>query len=332
MEFERQLRALIDNKTKPVGSLGRIEELAMQVALLQGTADPDTASCDLTLFAGDHGIATAGVSAYPQTVTRQMLLNFLTGGSAANTFADALGVTMRVVDAGVAGDPVEHPDLVSKRIRSGTDNAVDGPAMSRDECHKALAMGESLGSDSKHPVAAFGDMGIGNTAAASLVASKLTGIDLTRLIGRGTGLDDAGLARKRSLLERAGARTPARLGVHEALSEYAGFEMVMIAGAMVGAARARRLVLVDGFICTAAALAALCIDPSIRGALVFAHRSDEHGHGPVLAAIDAQPLLDLNLRLGEGTGALLVWPLVQAAGAFLRDMASFDSAGVDGPT
>lgn len=328
--FERRLQALIDGKTKPVGSLGRVEALAMQVARLQSNLQPDTSSCGLTLFAGDHGMAAAGVSAYPQTVTRQMLLNFLGGGAAANAFARALGVSLDIVDAGVAGDPVEHPALISRRLRGGTHNAITSPAMSRDECDRALAAGESLGARANHPVVAFGDMGIGNTAASSLLAAKLTGADVAGLTGRGTGLDDAGLQRKRTLLERAAARTAPQLDAREALREYAGFEMVMIAGATLGAARARRLVLVDGFICTASALAALRIDPTIEGALVFAHRSAESGHALLLAALDAQPLLDLDLRLGEGTGALLAWPLVQAAGAFMREMASFESAGVDG--
>ncbi|MEM9530870.1 MAG: nicotinate-nucleotide--dimethylbenzimidazole phosphoribosyltransferase [Pseudomonadota bacterium] len=332
LDFERRLQAFIDGKTKPVGSLGRIETLAQQLARLQATLRPDTSSCGLTLFAGDHGMATAGVSAYPQAVTRQMLLNFLTGGAAANAFAHALGVSMQVVDAGVAGDPVEHPDLISRRIRGGTDNALEGSAMTRDECDRALKAGELLGKQTHHPVVAFGDMGIGNTAASSLIAAKLTGADVADLTGRGTGLDDAGLERKRALLQQAAARTAPQLEAREALREYAGFEMVMIAGAMLGAARHRRLVLVDGFICSAAALAATRIDPAIHAALVFAHRSAESGHAPLLAALGAQPLLDLDLRLGEGTGALLVWPLVQAAGAFLRDMASFDSAGVDGPS
>ncbi|MEL7447660.1 MAG: nicotinate-nucleotide--dimethylbenzimidazole phosphoribosyltransferase [Pseudomonadota bacterium] len=330
-QFDKQLRALIDGKTKPVGSLGRLEELALQVARLQGTAQPDTSSCGLTLFAGDHGMATAGVSAYPQSVTRQMLINFLAGGAAANALSNSLGVAMQVVDAGVAGEPVEHPDLLSRRVRGGTNNAIEEPAMGADECATALAAGKALGAQAPQPVVAFGEMGIGNTSAASLLAAKLTGTDVASLTGRGTGHDDAGLARKRDLLGQAAARTAPQLEAMDALKEYAGFEMVMITGAMLGAASARRLVLVDGFICTASAYAALGIDPSIRPALVFAHRSAEHGHAALLEAMDARPLLDLGMRLGEGTGALLAWPLVQAAGAFLRDMASFDSAQVDGP-
>ncbi|MEM7706903.1 MAG: nicotinate-nucleotide--dimethylbenzimidazole phosphoribosyltransferase [Pseudomonadota bacterium] len=329
--FETRLQTIIDGKTKPVGSLGRIEALAMQIAKLQESDQPDTSSCGLTLFAGDHGMALAGVSAYPQAVTRQMLLNFLSGGAAANVFADVLGVSMQVVDAGVAGNPVSHPELLSRRIRGGTTNAIEGPAMTPDEFDRALAAGRLLGEQADHPVVAFGDMGIGNTAASSLLTAKLTGADVGDLTGRGTGLDDEGLERKRSLLQRAAARTETQLTAQEALQEYAGFEMVMIVGAMLGAARARRLVLVDGFICSAAALAALGIEPGIKDALVFAHRSAESGHAPLLAALDGDPLLDLGLRLGEGTGALLVWPLVRAAGAFLKDMASFDSAGISGP-
>ncbi|MEM1263820.1 MAG: nicotinate-nucleotide--dimethylbenzimidazole phosphoribosyltransferase [Pseudomonadota bacterium] len=330
-EFDAHIQALIDTKTKPVGSLGRIEALALQIASLQRNSQPDTSSCGLSLFAGDHGMANAGVSAYPQSVTRQMVLNFLTGGAAANAFAAALGATMQVVDAGVAGEPIAHPDLVSRRIRGGTDNAIEGPAMTPSECDAALTAGESIGAESSQPVVAFGDMGIGNTASASLIAAKLIGADVRELTGRGTGHDDAGLERKRDLLTRAAGRTEAILDAPTALYEYGGFEVVMIAGAILGAARASRLVLVDGFICSAAALAALRIDPGIRGALVFAHHSAESGHTALLQALDARPLLDLDLRLGEGTGALLAWPLVEAAGAFLRDMASFDSAGVDGP-
>lgn len=330
-EFRRQLKAAIDNKTKPVGSLGRIEVLAEQIATLQGTLRPDTSSCGLTLFAGDHGMAAAGVSAYPQSVTRQMLQNFLAGGAAANVFAGTYNVSMQVVDAGVVGSPVEHPDLIDRRIRSGTSNAIESPAMQPEECRRALEAGEALGAEANHPVVAFGEMGIGNTASATLVTAKLTGLDVAGLTGRGTGLSDAGLEHKTALMERAAARTASRLTADEALTQYAGFEIVMMTGAMLGAARARRLILVDGFICSCAALAALRIDDAIRPSLVFAHRSVERGHTALLDALEATPLLELDMRLGEGTGALLAWPLVQAAGAFLRDMASFDSAGVDGP-
>ncbi len=238
---------------------------------------------------------------------------------------------LRVVDAGVAGEPVAHPDLVSRRIGPGTRNSLTEPAMTAAERDAALDSGRALGGDGDTDAVCLGEMGIGNTAAAALVAHKITGLPLDRLVGRGTGLDDAGLAAKRAILARAAARTAPRLAAAEALAEYGGFEIAMMAGAMTGAAAAGRVVLVDGFISGAAALVATETDPACRGALVFAHRSAEAGHAALLEALGAEPLLDLGLRLGEGTGALLAWPLVRAAAAMLREMASFESANVSGP-
>lgn len=329
--FEAALRRRIDGKTKPVGALGRIEDLAAAVARTRGSLEPRMERCQLTIFAGDHGLAREGVSAYPQEVTRQMLLNFLGGNAAANVFARSVSAALRVVDAGVAGPPVSHALLLSRRLGAGTRNAAEEPAMTPETCGEALALGRALGADGDWDAVAFGEMGIANTSAAALLAHKVTGLPLDRLVGRGTGLDDPGLARKRAILARAAARTPPRLAAERALAEYAGFEMAMMTGAMLGAAAARRIVLVDGFIAGAAALAALGLDPSARGALVFAHRSAEAGHDAVLAALGATPLLDLGMRLGEGTGALLAWPLVRAAAAMLSEMASFESAGVSGP-
>ncbi len=326
--FEVTLQAAIDSKTKPVGALGRIEVLAAQIARVQRTLAPVMDRCRLTIFAGDHGIAAEGVSAYPQAVTRQMVLNFLGGGAAANVFARANGVEVVVVDAGVAGEPLVHPDLISVRIGAGTANSAAGPAMTEAQARQALAEGRRLGVAGDCEAVAFGEMGIGNTSAAALVAAKLTGIAVGDLVGRGTGVDDAGLAHKRAVLERAAARTAARLDGVAALREYGGFEIAMMAGAMLGAAEAGRVVIVDGFIATAAATAALDINPGVRGAIVFAHLSEEAGHGRLLAALGAEPLLSLGMRLGEGSGALLAWPLVRAAAAMLREMASFESAGV----
>lgn len=326
--FEAALKAAIDGKTKPLGALGRIETLAAQIARLQRTLAPTAETCRLVIFAADHGIADEGVSAYPQAVTRQMVANFLSGGAAANVFARSVGADIVVVDAGVAGEPMSHPDLVSARIGPGTANAATGPAMGAELCAAALSRGRAFGADGAFDVMAFGEMGIANTSSAALVAAKLTGLPVARLTGRGTGVDDAGLARKRQVLERAASRTAPRLRGAEALAEYGGFEIAMIAGAMLGAAEARRVVLVDGFIATAAAAAALDIAPGIRDALVFCHLSDEAGHAVLLDGLGATPLLSLGLRLGEGTGALLALPLVRAAAAMLREMASFDSAGV----
>ncbi len=328
--FLRAVQAAIDGKTKPLGALGRLEALAAQIAQVQQTLEPTAERCRLTVFAADHGIAQAGVSAFPQEVTRQMLQNFLAGGAAANVMARTLGVEFALVDAGVRGPAFEEPGLASIRIGNGTDNSAERPAMSAAQCRRALQEGRTIGGQPGHETACFGEMGIGNTSSASLVAAKLLGLPVGRLTGRGTGLDDEGLARKRRILAAAAERTPRELEPQVALREYGGFETVMLAGAMMGAAGAGKLVLVDGFIATVSALAALRMVPEVKRHLVFAHRSAEPGHTVVLEAMGAEPLLDLNLRLGEGTGALLAWPLVQSAAAIMRDMASFSSAGVSG--
>ena len=327
-DFETALAAAIDGKTKPPGSLGRIENLAAQIARVQRTMIPKAERCRLTIFAADHGIAEEGVSAFPQAVTREMVKNFLAGGAAANVFAASVGADIAVVDAGVAGEAMEGPGLISARIGAGTANSALGPAMSDAQVDEALARGREFGRAGEADAMAFGEMGIANTSAASLLAAKLTGKPVSDFVGRGTGLDAEALGRKGEVLARAAARTSERLGPKEALAEYGGFEIAMMAGAMLGAAQAGRLVLVDGFIATSAAAVALAMDPGVRAAMVFCHLSEEAGHRRLLDALEAAPLLSLNLRLGEGTGALLAWPLVQAAARMLTDMASFESAGV----
>lgn len=334
--MEAELLRAIDGKTKPVGSLGALETVAAAVARTQRSLTPRLETCRLTIFAADHGIAGAGVSTYPQAVTRQMVGNFLAGGAAASVLARALGVGLRVVDAGIAGAPIDDPRLVSRRMGAGTRSFLDAPAMTAATCGAALDAGRALGADAdgtgRAPDAvAFGEMGIANTSAAALVAHKLTGRPIEELVGRGTGLSDAALAQKRAILARAAARTAPVLAPEAALREFGGFEIVMLTGAMLGAAAAGRVVLVDGFIASVAALAATAIDPAARGAMIFAHRSAERGHGAVLASLAAEPILDLGLRLGEGTGALLAWPIVKASAAMLREMSSFEAAGVSGP-
>ena len=328
--FAADLQRKIDMKTKPLGALGRIEHLAFQIATVKATLSPKMQSCQLTIFAADHGIAEAGVSAFPQEVTRQMVLNFLGNGAAANVFAASTGADLRVVDAGVAGPPFEEPSLLDRRIGSGTLNFLNAPAMTESQSDDALQIGRELGSDGDWDAVAFGEMGIANTSSAALLANKILGVGLDVLTGRGTGLDDAGLSAKEAILRQAAART-GDLTAKEALVEYGGFEIAMMVGAMQGAAAAKRIILVDGYIATAAALVACTLEPGTRQAMVFAHKSQESGHEAMLDALDAEPLLDLHLRLGEGTGALLAWPLVQAAAAMLKDMASFDSAGISGP-
>lgn len=314
---DAEIQSFIDAKTKPLGALGHLETLAAQIARFRNTLTPRVDTCELVIFAADHGIAAEGVSAFPQAVTQQMVLNFLAGGAAANVFARSLGIPVHVVDAGVAGEPLDAPALWSRRIAPGTQSSLRGPAMTSTELEYALKAGTEIVGHTQAQALAFGEMGIGNTASASLLAHKLTGLPLDTLVGRGTGVDPAGLAHKRAVLSDAAARTETTLSADTAVAEYAGFEMAMMTGAMQAAAEDGRMVLVDGFIATASAAAALARAPHIRPAMVFCHRSQEAGHRVLLDWLNADPLLDMDMRLGEGTGALLAWPLVKAASAML---------------
>lgn len=331
--LQNALQHKVDRKTKPTGALGQLETLAVQLGLLQQRLDPVITRPHLMVFAADHGAARAGVSAYPQDVTWQMVENFLAGGAAINVFARLNGLAITVVDAGVAHDFGARPGLVDAKLGWGTDNYLEAPAMSAATCQAALARGaalvESLAAQGCN-VLGFGEMGIGNTASASLLTHCLTGVPLAACVGRGTGLDDAGLARKQALLEQALARQPdgPPRDPLAALAEFGGFEIAMMAGAMIAAARQRMLLLVDGFIVGAAALVASRLAPALPEYAVFCHCSAEAGHRAQLDAMQARSLLDLGLRLGEGTGAALAFPLVRAAAAFLNEMASFESAGV----
>ncbi|MEO1554125.1 MAG: nicotinate-nucleotide--dimethylbenzimidazole phosphoribosyltransferase [Pseudomonadota bacterium] len=331
VDFEARLKTALNTKTKPVGSLGRIEDLAATIARIQNTLTPRADTCDHFIFAADHGIATAGVSAFPQAVTRQMVENFLNGGAAANVFARSVGAAVYVVDAGIAGAPIEHKQLLNRRQGVGTANSIEQSAMTAAQVQAAMAAGRALAEQSQADVICCGEMGIGNTSAAALVSAKILAVEVPILVGRGTGLDDDGLARKSDLLQCAAARTGPALSVEDALKEYGGFEIAMMVGMMLKVAETCRIMVVDGFIATAAALCAARFSPASRAAFVFAHQSAESGHRVLLEALQADPLLRLDLRLGEGTGALLAFPLVKAAAAMLREMASFQDAGVSGP-
>jgi nicotinate-nucleotide--dimethylbenzimidazole phosphoribosyltransferase len=332
--LEASLRAKIDGKTKPLGALGRLESLALQLALVQGTATPRLSNPHVLVCAGDHGAARAGVSAYPQDVTWQMVENFLAGGAAINVLAKQAGMSLVVADAGVNHDFGRREQLVDAKVAPGTANYLEGAAMSAEQCATAMARGAAVVRDLAAKacnVLGFGEMGIGNTAAASLITHCLTGMHLDVCVGRGTGLDDAGLARKRELLAKAMGKWPERSSDPLAvLARFGGFEIAMLSGAMLAAAEAKMLLLIDGFIVTSALLVAQRLHPAITDYCVFAHRSEEAGHRRQLDHLDADPLLDLGLRLGEGTGAALAYPLVAAACAFLNDMASFESAAVSG--
>ena len=327
-DFAESVQAFIDGKTKPLGSLGTIEKVAAQLAAISGTLQPEIDTCELILLAADHGIAAAGVSAYPQEVTRQMVLNILAGGAASAVFARSSGVSLSVVDAGVKGGEINHPSLINRRLGDGTANAVVEAAMTVEQYETAIIHGQELGESAKSDVIIFGEMGIGNTASAALVSAKVLGSAVADLTGRGTGLDDAGLAKKRDLLQQASARTAPQLAAADALREYGGFEIAMMAGAMLGAAGTGRPIIVDGFICSAAALCARDLSATIEQHLIFAHASAEQGHRQVLEAMNANVILDLQLRLGEGTGALLAWPIIRAAAKMLLEMANFDDSGV----
>ncbi len=398
--FTADLQRALDAKTKPIGSLGRLEQLAAQIATLQGTLQPSMSTCQLIIFGADHGIANQGVSAYPSEVTRQMVENLLAGGAAANVIADSLDIPVKIIDAGIKGDAIDHPDLINRRIAPGTADFSTGPAMTPDQYHLATKHGTNLfssrsqspvhndrhsgesrnpeglgtrGSDldpsselsrphlRTHPshgetirfpspsqaetnllpspsqgeikrgltdAICFGEIGIANTASASIIAHKILGLPLSDLVGPGTGLNPEGVQHKLDVLNKAAERTAPRLDAEATLTEYGGFEIVMMAAAIRQAATSKRLVIVDGFIATAAAIAATNAKPDITDALIFAHRSGERGHDAMLQALNVEPLLDLDMRLGEGTGALLAWPLVKAAAAILNNMATFQSAGV----
>lgn len=327
------LQRKIDHKTKPLGALGQLEQVALRLGRMQQTLTPTLTQPHILVFAGDHGAAKVGVSAFPQDVTWQMVENFLAGGAAINVFARHNGLSIQVIDCGVAHDFGVRDGLVDAKQGPGTANYVVEPAMSAEACAAALARGRALAherADAGCNVVGFGEMGIGNTASASLITHALTGTPLIDCIGRGTGLDDAGLTRKRELLTQAVARAalPANAPAERVLAEFGGFEIVTMAGAMLGAAERGMTLLVDGFIVTSALLAASRLAPEVVDYCIFCHRSAEPGHLAQLDALGADPLLDLGLRLGEGTGAALAWPLVKAAAGFLNEMASFESAGV----
>jgi len=329
------LQSRIDGKTKPPGSLGQLESLALQIGEIQQSLTARLDNPHLLVFAGDHGAACAGVSAFPQEVTWQMVENFLAGGAAINVFARHNGLQLQVIDAGVAHAFGPRDGLVDAKVAFGTHNYIEQAAMSSGERDAALARGAAIANNLGEQgcrVIGFGEMGIGNTAAAALLTHQLTGTPLADCVGRGTGLDDAGLARKQALLARAADRAglPADADALTVLAEFGGFEIAMMTGAMLAAAERRMLLLIDGFIVTSALLVAARIAPAIVDYCVFCHRSAEPGHLAQLRALRAEPLLDLGLRLGEGTGAALAWPLVRAAAAFLNEMASFASAGVSG--
>jgi nicotinate-nucleotide--dimethylbenzimidazole phosphoribosyltransferase len=326
-----QAQARLDRKTKPRRSLGRLEELACRLAAIHGSSDPPLAARAVIVMAADHGVAEEGVSAYPQEVTTQMVKNFLSGGAAINVLARQQGARIVVADLGTK-EPVALPQVRDCRQGDGTANFTRGPAMSRATAARALEIGIGLAAELAAEgvgLLAVGDMGIGNSTAASAVTAALTGQAAENVTGRGTGIDDSRLRLKVDVVERALAvNRPDPADALDVLAKVGGFEIAGLAGAMLGAAARRVPVLLDGFITGAAALAAVGLCPAVGDYLIASHRSVEPGHEIIVRHLAQRPLLDLELRLGEGTGAVLAMSLAEAALRILREMATFDAAGV----
>ena len=323
-----RLQHRLDRKTKPLGSLGRLETLAVRVGGILGTESPRLLEPQMLVCAADHGLAARGVSAYPSDVTWQMVENFLAGGAAVSVLARQHGLALTVADCGVAHDFAPRPGLADCKVAPGTADASAGPAMTAAQRDQALANGQALVRRLPGNALLLGEMGIGNTSAAALLLSRLAGLPLDDCVGAGTGLDAAGITRKLDVLQRVAALHAGAVAPLDALAAFGGFEIATLAGAVLQAAAERRVIVVDGFITGAAVMVAAGLAPAVLQRCVFAHRSGEHGHGAMLQFLGAEPLLDMGLRLGEGSGAALAWPMLLSACAVLGEMASFEDARV----
>ncbi len=321
-----------DMLTKPRGSLGRLEELSIQLAGMKADPFASVERKAVIVMAADHGVSMEGVSAYPAEVTRQMVLNFLRGGAAINALARQAGARVTVVDVGVAADLEPMPGLVQCKVMYGTRNMARGAAMTRAEAEQALQVGMDILKDEAIrglDVVATGDMGIGNTTSSSAIVAVMTGLPVSQVVGRGTGIDDQGLDRKIKVIEQAlSINQPDPNNALDILHKVGGLEIAGLAGVMMAAASQRIPIVLDGFISTAAAMIAVGLAPRVRDYLISAHQSVEVGHQAMLKHLRLLPLLDLHLRLGEGTGAALAFHLIEASERILREMATFDEAGV----
>lgn len=327
LTWQRQKRL-----TKPTGSLGRLEDLSVQIASIQGTATPDVTRKAVVVMAGDHGVNVEGVSAYPADVTRQMVLNFLAGGAAINVLARQAGARVCVVDMGVAAEFPADSRVINAKVDYGTRNMAKGPAMTRQQAELCVTRGMEVANqeiDRGLDLIATGDMGIGNTTPSSAIAAVFTGEAVEKVTGRGTGVDDRGLAFKIAVIKEAiRVNQPDRNDPLDVLAKVGGFEIGGLAGLIIGAASRSVPIVVDGFISTAAALLAVELAPDVRPYLIAAHRSVEIGQRAMLEKIGVEPLMDFNLRLGEGTGAALAFHVIEASVRLLNEMATFEDAGV----
>jgi nicotinate-nucleotide--dimethylbenzimidazole phosphoribosyltransferase len=332
--FLQQAQVKLDNKTKPLGSLGRLEEFARRFAAITGTLDPATEKKVIFTFAADHGVVEEGISAFPKEVTPQMVLNFLRGGAGINVLARHGGTDVRVVDMGVDYDFGSLAGLIDRKIARGTANFAKGPAMTRQQALAALETGITLADvckDEGVAMAGTGEMGIGNTTAASAIIAAISRMPVSQVTSRGTGINDATLANKIRTIEQAlQVNRPDPADPLDVLTKVGGLEIAGIAGLIIGCAANRIPVVVDGFISTSGALIAAGMNPSIKDYLFAAHESVEIGHRYMLDHLGAEPILDLKLRLGEGTGAALAMCLIEGGVKIMKEMATFEQAGVTG--
>jgi nicotinate-nucleotide--dimethylbenzimidazole phosphoribosyltransferase len=331
MNLKEQLQHKINSKTKPIGALGMLEKLALQIGTIQNSLTPSLKKPTIIVFAGDHGIANEGVSAYPQEVTYQMVMNFLHGGAAINVFSTQHGINLKIVDAGVNFDFDKYENLINAKIDKGTKSFLHQKAMTETQLLQCFEKGKEIVTQLANEgcnVVGFGEMGIGNTSSASMLMSYLCNLPIEQCVGRGTGLNDEQLQHKIAILKQAKAFHGNIENPKEVLQTFAGFEMAQMYAAMLTAHENNMIILVDGFIASNAFLVAYKINPLIKNNAIFCHLSDESGHQHLLNFLQAEPILKLNMRLGEGTGCAIAYPIIESAVAFLNNMASFESAGV----
>jgi nicotinate-nucleotide--dimethylbenzimidazole phosphoribosyltransferase len=328
--MKNELQRKIDLKTKPTGSLGQLEDIALQIGLIQKTLSPEIKNPAMLIFAGDHGLADEKISPYPKEVTWQMVMNYVGGGAAISVFCRQHNIRLRAIDAGVDYTFPEELAVTNAKIGRGTRNMRYEPAMTIAECEAALQKGAEqvkLEAEAGCNIIGFGEMGIGNTSAAALLMSRYMNLPIEECVGAGAGMQGAAFEHKLNVIKEVSSKhnpvTPL-----EILATFGGFEIAMMAGAYLEAARQGMVILVDGFISTSALLAACALDASVRDHCVFCHSSNEQGHLKMLKFLNGEAILKLRLRLGEGTGAALAMPLIQSAVVFLNEMASFEEAGV----
>ena len=323
-----KLRNKLDNKTKPIGALGRLEELALRIGLILGNESPELIKPQMLVCAADHGLTAEGISAYPSDVTWQMVENFLAGGAAVSVLSKQNNISLNVVDCGVRHDFEPRAGLLIQKVSKGTKNALQGPAMSKEECQQAINNGMSVVRELTGNSLLIGEMGIGNSSAAAMLFARLTGKDISSCTGSGTGMFGDDLEKKIAILERVLEKHKQAKEPLDALAAFGGLEVATLTGAVIQAASERRVIVVDGFIASSAVLVANRLRSKVLDYCIFSHQSDEQGHSLMLNAMNAEPLLDLKLRLGEGSGAALAWPILMSACTILREMASFEAAGV----